>query len=179
MAIFEAVKKYPNAELPERKTADSAGYDFVVAEDTLVPPYQYLMTEIVSLAGLGAIDDPVTLEEMATITKHAHAKPTLVPTGVKCKMAPDEYLDITPRSSTPLKYWLFIANSPSRIDADYYNNSENEGHIYMQVVNFSPLPIILKRGDRIAQGIIHKYMKTEDDTASGIRDGGFGSTKNQ
>ena len=178
MAIFEAVKKYPNAELPVRKTADSAGYDFVVADDTLIPPYQYLMTEIVSLTGLGEMNDPVTLEEMATITKHAHAKPTLVPTGVKCKMAPDEYLELSMRSSTPLKYWLVMANSIGIIDGDYYGNPSNDGEIFFQLINFSPVPIKLRKGEKIGQIIFKKFLTTDDDHLQDkkTRTGGFGSS---
>jgi len=37
---FELISKYPDSSLlPKRATADSAGYDFVVAEDTIVPSY--------------------------------------------------------------------------------------------------------------------------------------------
>ena len=40
-ATFEKVSIYNNIDLPypERKTAGSAGYDFVVAEDTVIPSY--------------------------------------------------------------------------------------------------------------------------------------------
>lgn len=38
MAYFEVVSKYSNSniKLPERKTANSAGYDFEVAEDIII-----------------------------------------------------------------------------------------------------------------------------------------------
>lgn len=64
------------------------------------------------------------------------------------------------------------------IDSDYYNNPDNEGHIYFQLINLSPYAISLKKGDRIGQGIIHKYITTENDEATGERTGGFGSTTN-
>ena len=37
---FEKVKRFKDIELamPERKTMYSAGYDFVVAEDIVIPP---------------------------------------------------------------------------------------------------------------------------------------------
>lgn len=35
---FERVSKYPDAQLPERATKGSAGYDFFVAEDTPIGP---------------------------------------------------------------------------------------------------------------------------------------------
>ena len=62
------------------------------------------------------------------------------------------------------------------IDADYYNNPDNEGEIFFQLINLSPYNIILKKGEKIGQGIIKPYLTTEDDTATGDRLGGFGST---
>ena len=62
------------------------------------------------------------------------------------------------------------------IDADYYNNPDNEGEIFFQLINLSPYNIILKKGEKIGQGIIKQYLTTEDDTATGDRFGGFGST---
>lgn len=62
------------------------------------------------------------------------------------------------------------------IDADYYNNPDNEGHIYFQVINLSPIPIQIKKGDAIGQGVIMNYIKTEQESATAERTGGFGST---
>ena len=83
---------------------------------------------------------------------------------------------MVPRSSTPLKYWLVMANSEGIIDADYYNNPDNEGHIYLQLINLSPFPIKLQKGECVAQGIICPYGLTEDDIHGGKRMGGHGST---
>lgn len=63
------------------------------------------------------------------------------------------------------------------IDADYANSSNpNEGHIQFQLINLAPVQIQLKKGDRVGQGIIHRYLTTDDDSATGNRVGGFGST---
>lgn len=62
------------------------------------------------------------------------------------------------------------------IDADYYNNPDNEGHLFFQIINLSTQPILLHKGDIIGQGILKPYMTTEDDRAHGQRMGGFGST---
>lgn len=62
------------------------------------------------------------------------------------------------------------------IDSDYYNNPDNEGHIFLQFINFSPFDIKIKRGDIIGQAIIKSYYTTEDDKAENERLGGFGST---
>ena len=174
MAKFEKVSKFADARFPERKTAKSAGYDFYVAEDTLIPPYAQLHNELWAMFDP---QDPRTLDQVAATTKEIDARPTLVPTGIKAKLDSDSYLELSVRSSCPLKYWLILANGVGIIDADYYNNSDNEGHIYFQLINLSPFPIILKKGDCIGQGIIKRYEVTEDDMATGFREGGFGSTE--
>ena len=187
MARFEKVSKYNEVDinLPHRKTSQSAGYDFEVAEDIIIPSYHDLVNDMSRECqytvevkdGLYAYNRPVLdLDKMADVTKKAKAKPTLVPTGVKCKLEPDTYLELSVRSSCPLKYWLILANSVGIIDADYYNNDDNEGHIYFQIINLSPFDIQLKKGDTIGQGIIKPYLVTEDDAANGDRKGGFGST---
>ena len=62
------------------------------------------------------------------------------------------------------------------IDGDYYNNPDNEGEIFFQVINFSPVDQVIEKGDKIGQGIIKKYEKVEGDAATNARTGGFGST---
>jgi dUTP pyrophosphatase len=177
MIKFEKVNAYQNVDfnLPTRKTANSAGYDFEVAEDIIIPSYDSLMCRFgnVTLSYLGGAP---SLDDLAKLTKSTGAKPTLVPTGVKCYLDPGYYLELSVRSSTPLKYWIILANSVGVIDADYADNPDNEGHIYFQVINLSPFPIALKKGDIIGQGIIKKYEITDDDAAAGDRIGGFGST---
>lgn len=116
MAHFEPVNKYANADLPlpERKTKDSAGYDFVVAEDTIVPSYLKLLQ---GMKANIAIDEsvPLCLNDMASITKSLGCKPTLVPTGMKCQLNPGTYLELSVRSSCPLKHWLIMANGVGRL----------------------------------------------------------------
>lgn len=181
MAKFEKVSKFADVDinLPVRKTADSAGYDMEVAEDIVIPSADIHVTNM-SAAWLAdnvlVPGQPLTLDQAAAITKKTKAKPTLVSTGMKCKLDPGTYLELSVRSSCPLKYWLIMANSVGIIDADYYNNPDNEGEIFFQMINLSPYDIQLHKGDIIGQGIIKSYLTTEDDNASGQRMGGFGST---
>ena len=185
MAKFEKVNRFSDIDinLPERKTADSAGYDMEVAEDIIVPSYHNLMEIMNSIIPQNVILDTnevvhntFTLDEIANITKTLKTKPTLVSTGMKCKLEPGTYLELSVRSSCPLKHWLILAIGVGIIDADYYNNPDNEGEIFFQMINLSPFNIILRKGDIIGQGIIKPYLTTEDDNASGQRTGGFGST---
>lgn len=122
------------------------------------------------------IDVPLTLGEAAAAVKSANAKITLVSTGMKCQLEEGTYLELSVRSSCPLKHWLILGNSVGIIDADYYNNPDNEGEIFFQIINLAPFPIQLKKGDAIGQGIIKSYLTTENDNATGERTGGFGST---
>ena len=173
-AYFEKVAKFAESDIrmPVRKTENSAGYDFVVAEDVVLAPYATLMKGLQAVAELRLY----TLEEISALTKKYQAKPTLVSTGMKCHLEPDTYLELSVRSSSPLKYWIMMANGVGIIDADYCDNPENEGEIFFQLINMSPFPIILKKGEAIGQGIIKQYLTTNDDAASGLRSGGFGST---
>jgi dUTP pyrophosphatase len=105
-------------------------------------------------------------------------KVTLIPTGVKAYMQQDEYLGIHIRSSLAVKHQLSLINAQGIIDADYYNNESNEGHILIAVYNSSNTPFAVNKGDRIAQGIFYKYLLADDDTTAVnvCRTGGIGST---
>ena len=113
---FEFVEKYKDCglALPERATQGSAGYDLAAAEDYIIPSYLNQM-EILGEQYIKGYNPPVTLAEMASITKATGAKPTLVSTGVKCKMEEGQYLELSVRSSTPLKHWLILANGVGRL----------------------------------------------------------------
>ena len=103
---------------------------------------------------------------------------TVVPTGLKAYMQPDEYLGIHVRSGFSIKKQLSCINSQGIIDADYYGNADNDGHILVARVNHSDVPVQVEKGMRIAQGIFYRYLTVDGDTA-GIgaeRQGGLGST---
>ena len=136
MAKFEKVSRYADKEIamPVRKTSQSAGYDLVAAEDYIIPSVYQLAGEAEEV---WSVDDEeyVTLDQMAEFTKLTKYRPTLVSTGMKCKLDPGTFLQLSVRSSSPLKYWLMLANGVGIIDADYYNNPDNEGEIFLQIYN--------------------------------------------
>ena len=116
------------------------------------------------------------LESATTITIEPQAI-KLVPTGLKVMVPSDEALFIFPRSSLGIKKGLMMSNSVGIIDADYYNNPDNEGHIMVPLYNFRNEPVTIEKGERIAQGVFLSYHKTSDDTTVDIqRLGGFGSS---
>lgn len=179
--FFKKISKYENEDLPTpmRQTFFSAGYDIAAAEDVVIPSYGKLMDKVImAREGQEYTDGPCTLEEMAALTKKLNARPTLIPTGYKARFPGDCFLQLSIRSSSPLKYWLVLANGTGIIDADYYNNPDNEGHIMFQVINLSPYDIEIKKGEKIGQAILIPYGTFDVDLSGGMRNGGFGSTTN-
>ena len=145
---FEIAKGWEDKQinLPVRKTKYSAGYDIEAAEDVVIPSFKKGM------------------------------KPTLVKTGVKAYMGEDEVLILANRSSNPGKKGLILANSIGVVDSDYYENPDNDGHIMFAFYNVKEEDITVQKGERIGQAIFQKYLVTDDDIATGTREGGFGST---
>lgn len=97
-------------------------------------------------------------------------------TGVKACMNEDEVLFLFIRSSLGIKKHLTLSNSTAVIDADFYNNPKNEGHILISLHNNSDVIQQIEAGERIAQGIFQKYLITDDDDVEAERNGGIGST---
>lgn len=145
---FEVAKGFEdkNINLPIRKTKNSAGYDIEAAEDCIVPSFKKGMN------------------------------PTLVKTGIKAYMQEDEVLILANRSSNPKKKGLILSNSIGVVDADYYGNQDNDGHIMFAFYNIKEEDITIKKGECIGQGIFQKFLKVDNDNVQGERTGGFGST---
>ncbi len=101
----------------------------------------------------------------------------LVKTGLKVEMPKDEVLLVFPRSSLAIKKSLTMSNNVGVIDADYYNNEDNEGHIMIPFINYGKEKVVIEKGERVAQGIFVKYGVTIDDNpVNESRSGGFGSS---
>ena len=99
-----------------------------------------------------------------------------VPSGIKVSMNEDEFLAILVRSSMGFKYNIRLCNQVGIVDSDYYNNPDNEGHMFIALKNEGEKVFTVNKGDKYAQGIFQKYLLTDDDMATGDRLGGFGST---
>ena len=102
----------------------------------------------------------------------------LVPTGVKAYMQAGEWLGMHIRSSMAVKKRLMLVNNVGIIDADYYNNADNEGHIMLALLNMGQEKVVLPKGERVAQGIFYTYLIADGDegVTKAVRGGGFGST---
>jgi len=102
----------------------------------------------------------------------------LVPTGVKALMLSGEVLMLYLRSSLAYKKDLVMYNSTGVIDADYFENVKNDGHIMVMLHNVGHEDVLIEKGERIAQGVFMTFETTVSDRAYGSRIGGIGSTGN-
>lgn len=99
----------------------------------------------------------------------------MIPTGIKARMCSDDMLFFIIRSSLGIKNNIILTNQVGVIDCDYYNNSDNEGHMWISLQNNGDKEFIMNRGDRFVQGIFLKYL-TCGDYVEDVRSGGIGST---
>lgn len=86
-----------------------------------------------------------------------------VPTGIKALYPEDEVLMLFVRSSMGFKYNVRMCNQVGIIDADYYNNVDNEGHIWIALQNEGEKDFVVSAGDGIGQGIFIKYFTCGDE----------------
>ena len=117
--------------------------------------------------------DFYNIDEPVLIPAHESA---MIKTGVKVKMDPNLVLMLFIRSSMAIKHGLRLTNQVGVIDADYYDNPDNEGEICISLYNANDKDIEIHPYERVAQGVFLSYSITDDDTACGIRQGGIGST---
>ena len=102
----------------------------------------------------------------------------LVRTGLVIEVPSGHFLAIFARSSTPLKRGLMVANGVGVVDPDYSGPNDE---VMIQVLNVTEAPVQLRRGDRIAQGIVLASPRVTWEEVAAIREatrGGFGATGN-
>ncbi len=100
----------------------------------------------------------------------------VVPTGLRVRLPPGEFLAIYARSSLAVRRGLVLANGVGIVDADYADNPANGGHIQLALRNLGAEPVRVEAGERLAQGIFQAFARADGDDAAGDRSGGFGST---
>jgi dUTP pyrophosphatase len=98
-----------------------------------------------------------------------------VPTGIRVFMENDEVFMMHIRSSIGSKFGVRVSNCTGVVDSDYIA-ADNQGHIWMFLHNDSEHFFEIQAGSKICQGVFHKYLITDDDTADAVRTGGVGST---
>jgi dUTP pyrophosphatase len=102
----------------------------------------------------------------------------LVRTGLVIEVPTGHCLAIVARSSTPLKRGLIVANGVGIIDPDYSGPTDE---VMVQVLNVTDADVQVRRGDRLAQGIVLPAPRVTWQEVAEIREvprGGFGATGN-
>jgi dUTP pyrophosphatase len=112
------------------------------------------------------------VREQLTLLPGARA---LVPTGFSIALLPGYEAQIRPRSGLAIRSGVTCLNSPGTIDADY------RGELSIVLANFGNDPVVIRRGDRIAQIIVAPVSRARFDQVDELPptergDGGFGST---
>jgi len=147
-------KLHPDATIPTYGSDGAAGFDFYAIEDVILIPGE---------------------------TK-------LIKTGLAMAIPVGFEIQIRPRSGMSLKTNFRIANAPGTIDSDYRGEFCIIGHHVAQSEKLKnsggflkTKPIEIKKGDRIAQGVLNRVPKASfevveelDSTNRGVR--AFGST---
>lgn len=98
-----------------------------------------------------------------------------VPTGLRLAIPEGFEGQVRPRSGLALRQGLTVANAPGTVDADY------RGEVRVVVINLGPEPIVIRRGDRIAQLVIAPVQRARFVEVTAVSEttrggGGFGST---
>ncbi len=100
----------------------------------------------------------------------------LIPTGVMVAVPEGYEAEVRPRSGLALRHGVTLLNAPGTIDADY------RGEVGVIMVNHGREPFVVRRGDRIAQLVVHRVCRVVWSVESslpptGRGDGGFGHTR--
>lgn len=99
----------------------------------------------------------------------------LIPTGVRMAVPEGYEAEIRPRSGLALHHGVTLVNAPGTIDADY------RGEVGIILINHGQAPFVVRRGDRIAQMVVHRVCRVRWNAGGALipttrGDGGFGHT---
>ena len=167
-------ENYEVINLPTRGTIRSAGYDFKSPfKITVSPDIDYIMPT-------GIKWNPERTSMLAKLITYESGRRYPYKGEVDINYEVDQTLNILncvlqmyPRSSLGMKYGFRFLNTTPIIDADYYNNPGNEGHIFIGFRCSKEMEINV--GDKICQGLIIPYLTYGEEIAN-TRNGGIGST---
>ena len=152
--FINAKRLHPNAVLPAYQTDGAAGMDLYAHNN----------------AGHGR--DPTEIP----FTLFPNER-TSFGTGIALAIPPGYEGQIRPRSGLAAKHGVTVLNSPGTIDSDY------RGEIKVLLINLDSEPVVIKRGDRIAQLVIAPVARAalvdigDRELSETVRSvGGFGRT---
>jgi dUTP pyrophosphatase len=133
-------------------------------EDLPLP--SYMTGQAAGMDLFAAVAEPITV---------LPGERNLIPTGIAVALPVGFEAEVRPRSGLALKHGVTLANAPGTIDADY------RGEIGVILINLGDAPFTVRRGDRIAQMIVHRVCRVSWAVREALPgtprgDGGFGHT---
>lgn len=113
-----------------------------------------------------AISEPMVLEP-GDIRRVATGFAVAIPEGFE--------MQVRPRSGLAVKHGITVINAPGTIDADY------RGEIQIGLINLGRKPVVIQRGDRIAQLVLAPVVQARFTVQASLAltdrgSGGFGHT---
>lgn len=139
-----------------------------------LPSYEGLTLPAYQTEGAAGFDFLAALDEGEDV-KLLPGDWAMIPTGLKFAIPFGCELQVRPRSGLAAKNGITVLNTPGTIDSDY------RGEIKIILINLGKEPFVIKRGMRIAQGVLSPYYRGDftvvdhlDKTERGA--GGFGHT---
>jgi dUTP pyrophosphatase len=143
-----------------------------VLQIEVLPGQEDLGLPAYATEGAAGLDLKAALGEPLTLKPGERG---VVPTGLKMAIPLGYEGCVRPRSGLAMKQGLTVTNAPGTVDSDY------RGEVKVLVINLGQEPVVLKRGDRVAQLLISpvahaKVVQVDrvDETQRGS--GGFGHT---
>jgi dUTP pyrophosphatase len=138
----------------------------VDSQSTDIPLPQYVTPGAAGMDLCAAVPRKIVVQPGGTV---------LVPTGFSIELPSGFEAQIRPRSGLAINHNVGLLNSPGTIDSDY------RGEIKVVLTNFGRKNFIVRRGDRIAQMIVSKYVLVNWMEARKLKrskrgKGGFGHT---
>jgi dUTP pyrophosphatase len=138
----------------------------------ILPHGQGLSLPAYATAGAAGMDLRCALPGEATL---APGERQLIPTGLAFAIPRGFEGQVRPRSGLATRHGLTVLNAPGTVDSDY------RGEVCVLLINLGTEPVVISRGDRVAQLIFAECVQGEispveilDETSRG--GGGFGHT---
>ena len=124
-------------------------------------------------------DQAAGMDLLAAVVEEATILPgarRLIPTGIALAIPEGYEAEVRPRSGLALKWGVTLVNAPGTIDADY------RGEVGVILINHGEAPFVVRRGDRIAQMVVHRVCRViwagcEELPPTKRGCGGFGHTR--
>lgn len=160
--MIKIKKLYEDVELPVYATEGSAGLDLKAHN---------------IISSFGSKPAPVTNLNTADFILMPGCR-VLVGCGFAIELPEEGELQVRPRSGNAIKHGVTVLNSPGTIDEDY------RGEVGVILINHSTTPFVIKKGDKIAQAVLHRYYRAKFEEVAELSEtkrgeGGFGSTDQQ